>query len=253
MKIVITNDDGIEAEGIKRLTKVISQLGEVYVVAPKTPQSAGSHAMTLHKPLRVEEYSLNIGEKKAMRVSGSPADCVLLAVDILVKRKVDLVISGINEGPNIGNDVIYSGTVAGAREGALNGIPSIAISLDAYKNFNFDAASKFSYLFVKKILEKKINSGIYFNINVPNLSEKDIKGIKFVKQGIRHYKDRVFIGKDPFGKTYYWIGGKVVEDDEKDTENNAVENGFIAITPMSTDLTDYSLLKEMKKWKIHFP
>ncbi len=252
MKIVITNDDGIEAEGIKCLPKAISKLGDVYVVAPKTPQSAGSHSTTLHKPLRIAEYSLNLGEKKAMSVSGSPADCVLLAVDVLVKGKVDLVISGINEGPNIGSDVIYSGTVAGAREGSLNGIPSIAISLAAYKDLNFDAAGKFAYLFVKTVLEKKI-SNIYFNINIPNIPEQEIKGVKFVKQGNRSYKDRVFKGKDPFGKTYYWIGGTVVENNEKNTDNEAVKNGFIAVTPMSTDMTDYSALKEIKKWKIRFP
>jgi len=252
MKIVITNDDGINAKGIKCLTKAISKLGEVYVVAPKTPQSAGSHSTTLHKPVRVEEYSLNLGEKKAMSVSGSPADCVLLAVDTLVKGRVDLIVSGINEGPNIGSDVIYSGTVAGAREGFLNGIPSIAISLAAYKNLNFDVASKFSYLFAKTVLEKKIEN-IYFNINVPNLPAQEIKGVKFAKQGNRSYKDRVFRGKDPFGKTYYWIGGTVVKDNEKNTDNEAIKNGFISITPMSADMTDYLALKEIKKWKIRFP
>ena len=253
MKIIVTNDDGIESNGIKYLAKAIAKLGDVYIVAPRTPQSAGSHAMTLHKPLRVDEYPLNVGEKKALRVSGTPADCVLLALDVLVKGKVDLVVSGINEGPNIGSDVIYSGTVAGAREGALNGIPSIAVSLDAYKDFNFDVASKFTYLFAKKILEEKIEDRIYFNINIPNVNEEEIKGVKFVKQGIRTYKDRVLIGKDPFERTFYWIGGKVVDDDEKDTENDAVRNNFIAVTPMSVDLTDYSWLKKLKDWKIQFP
>ena len=251
MRIVITNDDGIEAKGIKLLTKVLSSFGNVFIVAPWNPQSAGSHATTLHKPLRAEEFPLNLGEKKSFRVSGTPADCVLLAVDVLIKGKIDLVVSGINQGPNLGDDVLYSGTVAGAREGALNGITSIAFSVDGFKNPHYDTAAKFARIFTEMIINKKIKGEVYFNVNIPNLPEKDIKGVKLVKQGRRRYTDRVTVGKDPFGKIYYWIGGKPVQAGSNETDTGAVKEGYISITPMKNDMTDYKLLSKIGDWEIH--
>jgi 5'-nucleotidase len=250
MRIVITNDDGIEAKGIKALTAALSDIGDIYVVAPWEQQSAGSHSTTLHKPLRADEFPLNVGEKKAFRVSGTPADCVLLAVDVLVKGKIDLVVSGINQGPNLGDDVIYSGTVAGAREGALNGIVSIAFSIDGFENPHYESAAQFAKIFVKKVINEKIRGEIYFNVNVPNLPWKDIKGVKIVKQGKRRYIDRVMIGKDPFGKIYYWIGGKPVDSENNETDNGVVHKGFISVTPMKVDMTDYSIMDIVKKWDI---
>ena len=250
MRIVITNDDGIEAKGIKALTAALSDMADVYVVAPWEQQSAGSHSTTLHKPLRADEFPLNVGEKKAYRVSGTPADCVLLAVDVLVKGKIDLVLSGTNQGPNLGDDVIYSGTVAGAREGALNGITSIAFSIDAFENPHYESAALFAKIFVKKIVEEKIKGEIYFNVNVPNLQWKSIKGVKFVRQGKRRYVDRVMIGKDPFGKVYYWIGGKPVDSENDETDNGVVHKGYISITPMKIDMTDYDMLKRISQWDI---
>jgi 5'-nucleotidase len=250
MRIVITNDDGIEAKGIKALTAALSDIGDIYVVAPWEQQSAGSHSTTLHKPLRADEFPLNVGEKKAFRVSGTPADCVLLAVDVLVKGKIDLVVSGINQGPNLGDDVIYSGTVAGAREGALNGIVSIAFSIDGFENPHYESAAQFAKIFVKKVINEKIRGEIYFNVNVPNLPWKDIKGVKIVKQGKRRYIDRVMIGKDPFGKIYYWIGGKPVDSENNETDNGVVHKGFISVTHMKVDMTDYSIMDIVKKWDI---
>jgi 5'-nucleotidase len=252
MRIVITNDDGIEAKGIKELTKALSSIGEVFIVAPWNPQSAGSHATTLHKPLRAEEFPLNLGEKKAFRVSGTPADCVLLAVDILVKGKIDLVISGINQGPNLGDDVLYSGTVAGAREGALNGITSIAFSVNGFEDPHYETAAQFARIFTDKVVKEKIKGEIYFNVNIPDLPSEEVKGIKFVKQGRRRYIDRVMIGKDPFGKVYYWIGGKPVQTGGNDTDTGVVNNGYISITPMMIDMTDYKLLDKIKNWHINF-
>ncbi len=252
MRIVITNDDGIEAKGIKLLTKALSSFADVFIVAPWNPQSAGSHATTLHKPLRAEEFPLNLGEKKSFRVSGTPADCVLLAVDVLVKGKIDLVVSGINQGPNLGDDVLYSGTVAGACEGALNGITSIAFSVDGFENPHYDTAAKFARIFTEMVLNKKVKGEVYFNVNIPNLPAKDIKGVKLVKQGKRRYIDRVMIGKDPFGKVYYWIGGKPVQTGGNKTDTGAVKEGYISITPMKNDMTDYNLLSKIGDWKINF-
>jgi len=252
MRIVITNDDGIEAKGIKSLTKAVSDLGDVFVVAPREPQSAGSHATTLHKPLRVDEFPLNLGEKKSFRVSGTPADCVLLAVDILVKGKIDLVLSGINQGPNLGDDALYSGTVAGAREGALNGIVSIAFSVNGFENPHYETAAKFARIFTEKVAKSGIKSETYFNVNIPDTEWGEIKGVKIVRQGKRRYTDRVMIGKDPFGKVYYWIGGKPVDSENSETDNGVVHAGYISVTPMKVDLTDYELLKKIKNWEENF-
>jgi 5'-nucleotidase len=247
MRILITNDDGIESEGIRVLASSMLSLGEVFIVAPKNPQSAGSHATTLHKPLRVEKYPINVGEKISLRVSGTPADCVLLAIDELIEEKIDVLVSGINNGPNLGYDIIYSGTVAGAREGAINGILSFAFSVDAFENPVYSYAGKFAPLFVKTVLDRGINEKIYFNLNFPNLSEEHIKGYKFVKQGRREYINRVKVGEDPFGKEYYWIGGKLKPDTQNDTDVDAVKEGFVAITPLTLDFTDYSVLQTLSK------
>jgi 5'-nucleotidase len=245
MRILVTNDDGVESEGIKVLASSMMGLGDVYIVAPKNPQSAGSHATTLHKPLRVEKYPMGIGEKISLRVSGTPADCVLLAVDELISEKIDVVVSGINNGPNLGYDIIYSGTVAGAREGAINGILSFAFSVDAFENPNFSYVAKFAPLFIKAVIDLNIKGKVYFNLNFPNLSEKEIKGYRFVKQGRREYIERVKIGEDPFGKEYFWIGGKLKQDEQNDTDTEAVRNGFVAITPLTLDFTDYEMLQSL--------
>ncbi len=253
MRILITNDDGIESEGIRVLASSMLSLGEVFIVAPKNPQSAGSHATTLHKPLRVEKYPINVGEKISLRISGTPADCVLLAIDELIEEKIDVLVSGINNGPNLGYDIIYSGTIAGAREGAINGILSFAFSIDAFENPIYSYAGKFAPLFVKAVLDRGINEKIYFNLNFPNLSEEHIKGYKFVKQGRREYINRVKIGEDPFGKEYYWIGGKLKPDTQNDTDVDAVKEGFVAITPLTLDFTDYEMLTSLSSLKIKMP
>lgn len=250
MRIVVTNDDGIESLGLRVLASSMIPIGDVYVVAPKTPQSAGSHATTLHKPLRIEEYLLNIGEKYSVRVSGTPADCVLLAKDEIVEDGIDIVVSGMNSGPNLGYDVIYSGTVAGAREGAINEILSFAFSVDSIQNPDFTYAGEFAPAFIRSVLDKKLKGRIYFNVNFPNLPKSDIKGYKFVRQGRREYINRIFKGSDPFERTYYWIGGKLKEDYEEDTDAGAVRDGYVSITPMTLDFTDYNLLKHLSDIKI---
>ena len=243
MNILITNDDSIESEGIKVLAKYLASLGNIFIVAPQKPQSAGSHATTLHKPLRIEKYPLGIGEVSSYRVSGTPADCVLLAIDVIIKDNIDIVVSGINRGPNLGDDIIYSGTVAGAREGAINNKLSFAISVNDFENPNFELAASKSVEIIEKLSKIVKNRSKYFNINFPNKNE--IKGIKFARLSRRRYRDRVLIGKDPFGKEFYWIGGVLDDPYEEGTDSKFIKEGYATITPLLIDQTDYKTLQEL--------
>ncbi|MGC8721725.1 MAG: 5'/3'-nucleotidase SurE [Caldisericaceae bacterium] len=253
MRILITNDDGIEAQGLKFLVREMVHIGEVFVVAPEGPQSAGSHSTTLHKPLRANHYPLNLGEKESFKVSGSPADCVVLALDVLIKEQIDIVISGINTGPNLGDDVIYSGTVAGAREGLLNGKPSFAVSVNSFVNPDFSYAAKFTAFFSNLVLEKALGKEFCININVPNIPREEVKGYKFTRLSKRRYTDRVMIGKDPFGSEFYWIGGKLLDEFEEGTDSRAVKEGYIAITPLVIDQTNYKFLDNIKELRFELP
>lgn len=253
MKILLTNDDSIESAGIREIAEQLAKIADVYIIAPKTPQSAGSHATTLHKPLRVEDFPLNVGEKISLRVSGTPSDCVVLGIDVLIKDKIDIVISGINAGPNLGYDVIYSGTVAGAIEGAVNGKLSFAFSVDDFDNPNFGFASKFASLFIKTIFGMGVDSNICFNVNIPNMQESEIKGVKFARLANRTYIDRVLVGKDPFNHDFYWIGGKLKDSYEFGTDSELVKKGYIAVTPLLIDITDYKVLKEFSEIEFELP
>ncbi len=248
MKILLTNDDSIESDGLKKLAKSLTSIGKVFVVAPQKPQSAQSHAITMHKPLRAEKIPLNVGEEVSYRVSGTPADCVLLALDVLIKD-FDIVVSGINKGPNLGNNTLYSGTVAAAREGAMNDKLSFAISVNEFEKPDFEYAAKVG----KNIIEtfSKILKGMSacININFPNSKQK-IKGIKFAKLSAGRYKKRVTIGKDPFGREFYWIGGVLNDPMVDDTDSKLIEEGYITITPLIIDQTDYNLLKQLGNTKI---
>lgn len=253
MKILITNDDSIESLGLKELASALTRVGDIYVVAPKAPQSAGSHATTLHKPLRVEEFSLGVGEKLALRVSGTPSDCVVLALDVLVKDGIDIVVSGINKGPNLGDDVIYSGTVAGAMEGAINGRLSFAFSVNDFENPDFKFTANFASFFLNYIWDLGIRDNVCFNVNVPNLPKDQIKGCKFTRLARRLYVERVLIGKDPFDHDFFWIGGKLKDDFFEGTDSWAVKEGYVAITPLRIDITDYSFLEKMSKVNLELP
>jgi 5'-nucleotidase len=253
MRILITNDDGIQAPGIKNLVGEMTKVGDVFVVAPEGPQSAGSHATTLHKPLRALLYPLGVGEIASFKVSGSPADCVVLALDVLVKEQIDIVVSGINAGPNLGDDVIYSGTVAGAREGAINGKLSIAFSVNSFLDPDFSYASVFAAFFSKLIVDNGLPGGLYLNVNLPNIPKGRIKGYKYTKLSRRRYANRVTIGQDPFGTDFYWIGGKLVDQFEEGTDSRAVQDGYIAITPLFIDQTDYVLLPKLENLKFSLP
>lgn len=253
MNILVTNDDGINAKGIKALVEALSDLGDVYVAAPESQKSACGHGITIHVPVMVHEVPFE-GAKKAWSVSGTPADCVKLGVNMLVQGKIDMVFSGINQGGNLGTDVLYSGTVSGAVEGILLGIPSVAVSIDSHTGTNFDAAKRITRSVCKDMMEKELAPDTLLNINVPYLPEDEIKGIEVTPLGIREYTENFVERKDPRGKAYYWYSGVPVKKSsgEEDTDVLAVERGYISVTPIHFDLTNYKIIKEVKDWGIEY-
>jgi len=238
MIILLSNDDGIQSEGLVALEEKLRDIGEIYTVAPDRAQSSMSHALTLHRPLRVYE----LGQRR-LAVDGTPVDCVKLALTGLLPVRPNLVISGINKGPNLG-DIIYSGTVSAAIEGALLGIPAIAVSLVTFKDFDFRAAAEFTATLVQRIVERDIPPKTLLNVNVPPLPKEDLKGWRVTRMGKRHYSETIVERVDPRGAKYYWIGGDdlgFANDDGTDCQ--AVHDGYISVTPLQVDLTDYKLLQ----------
>lgn len=240
--ILISNDDGINSEGLHKLHGTLKALGEVFVVAPDRDQSAVSHSLSLYRPLRIEQIS-----EFVYTVDGTPTDCINLAVNgILKDKKPDLIMSGINKGENLGDDITYSGTVSAAMEGALLGIPSVAISLTSKNNFNFDAASYYAYLIARYVLDTRLPEDTILNVNIPDLPREEIKGVMVTRQGKRIYGEPIVEKVDPRGKKYYWIGGD--ELGFLDIENSdiaAVRDGYVSVTPISLDLTNYGFLEKL--------
>ena len=246
--ILLTNDDGVRAEGIQKLREAVSHLGRVIVVAPEREQSASSHALTLTSPLRIEWQDEN-----TIAVDGTPTDCVLLAMRGLLATKPDILVSGMNHGPNLGDDVTYSGTVAAAFEGTLLGLPSVAISISAWRNCRFDAGQMFAPTVIKKVLEEGLPNGTLLNVNIPCLPPDQIKGVKVTRLGKRVYRDAVVKKKDPRGQDYYWIGGKApVWQPGQETDFQAIEQGMISVTPLHLDMTHYESMDMISSWKLSF-
>ena len=243
--ILITNDDGIQSEGLKVLRDALATLGSVAVVAPDREKSTTSHAITLHRPLRVSWIS-----ERYCAVDGTPADCVNLSINGILKSRPKILVSGINKGENLGDDVTYSGTVSAAIEGTLIGIPSVAVSLVARENFKFEAAAAFSRKVVSLVLEHGLPKDTLLNVNVPNLPIRDIKGVEITRQGKRVYGDAVVEKIDPRGKKYYWIGGDILGYRHiPGSDFDAISRDKISVTPLKLDLTDYKMLKKLKQWK----
>jgi 5'-nucleotidase len=244
MRILITNDDGYYAQGIRHLKDTLIDDNEVYVVAPDREKSAASHSLTLDYPLRITRK-----KERDYTVDGTPTDCVLVAVHGLMKEHLpELIISGINHGANMGEDVTYSGTVAAAFEGTILGIRSIAVSLVGQEDLNFDAAKVFIKGFVKTLKELKLQQGTLLNINVPNISPTEVKGIAITRLGNRIYRDDIIKHVDPRGKFYYWIGGDVpIWEKESGTDFEAIEQEKISVTPLHLDLTHYADIENMRK------
>ena len=242
-RILVTNDDGIFSEGIIRLAQELEQLGEVIVVAPSSEMSAASHSLTLIRPLRIIEVRPNW-----YRVDGTPTDCVVLALNQVLKDQPwpDLVVSGINRGANLGDNVTYSGTVAGALEGSIYGLPSIAISQVGREKFNFEKAAKFACQIAHKVLTEGLLKGTLLNVNIP---PGEIKGVKITPTGSKIAATSIVEGRDPRGMKYFWIGEDSVSWHEvPGVDFEAIHEGFISITPLRNDLTDHQALAKLRHW-----
>ena len=265
MHILVTNDDGLWAQGIQALVAAIPADNTISVVAPASPQSAKGHSLTMHKPLRatkVEDY-VHPGVE-AWAVSGTPVDCMMLGLDTLVKQKVDIVFSGINHGDNLGDDLPYSGTVSGAYEAFLSGYPSVAFSTafprTGSPGFDFSPITWFlqkmlplipGLIEINQPLTKSfshaLNGSLFLNVNAPNCPVSEVKGIRAVPQGRRRYAHRVTASVDQFGAPIYWIGGDIPSIPQEGTDVTAVADGYISITPLGIDLTDYVLLEQLQQ------
>lgn len=240
MIILLSNDDGIQSEGLTALENALAGGDEIYTVAPDRAQSSMSHALTLHRPLRVHE----LGPRR-LAVDGTPVDCVKLALTGLLPVRPDLVISGINKGPNLGDDILYSGTVSAAIEGALLGIPAIAVSLVGFQDFDFGAAAEFTTTLVSSIHRRGFPPGTLLNVNVPAMPRDQLIGWKLTRMGKRHYSETIVERVDPRGGKYYWIGGDDLGFAHDDgTDCMAVHEGYVSVTPLQVDLTDYKLLQD---------
>lgn len=251
MKILVCNDDGIYANGLRSLCKVLTRDHEVYVVAPDQERSASGHALTLHKPLRVEimERDFLPGVKAAYAIDGTPADCVKIAINKVLGLTPDWVISGINHGPNMGSDVLYSGTVSAAMEGAIYGIKSIALSVSEYKAHGFDEQAAF----VPKVFEKlsELSSDwpakTVFNVNLPVVPTEEVKGMALTKLGLRMYKDTYEERLDPRRRFYYWLSGDLLTTDpDPESDVTMVAEGYISITPITFEMTNFELISKLK-------
>jgi len=240
--ILVTNDDGIHAEGISALAASVKDLGDVWVVAPEKSQSAQSHALTLHKPLRVKE----LGTQR-LSVSGTPTDSVFMALLHLLPRQPDIVLSGINHGPNVGDDVSYSGTASAALEGCLMGIPSIAFSHIDPRTPDFTDGASYARDLASQVLKDGLPSRVYLNVNFPNCKSGEVRGVRVTSLGKRWYDDCIVEAKDPRGKPYYWIGGSSFHfEDVPGSDCNALTENFISVTPISADLTATEHLQALR-------
>ncbi len=246
MILLLTNDDGILAPALKQLREALSDLGRVVTVAPDRDQSATSHSLTLHRPFRIHRHDTDV-----YSVDGTPTDCVVTAFHGLLEQTPDMVISGINHGPNMGEDVFYSGTVAAAIEGTLQGAPSIAVSLASRELTDFVAQARFVGRLVRHVIAHGLPRRQLLNVNLPFRPWDAIRGVQVTRLGSRVYRDTLIKKVDPRGRDYYWIGGEdPIWEAREGTDFHAVDAGFISVTPMRLDLTDDRALEEMKGWRL---
>lgn len=252
MHLLVTNDDGVSAPGLFALAEELGKNYQVTVLAPDRNWSASGHVKTMHRPLRVKEVLLADGTI-AFASDGAPSDCVALAMLGLIEEKIDLVVSGINPNANLGHDVTYSGTVTAAMEASIWGIPGIAVSLDSPDNhlgdLDYGPAARVAARVVEKVIQHQLRSKTVLNVNVPYLSDEEIKGYHITRQGLRVYRDRLDRRLDPRGQAYYWIGGDTPTGvREEGTDIGALANGFVSITPLQLDLTAKEMFDDLKDW-----
>ncbi len=249
MHLLLTNDDGIYAPGIAALKQNIQDLGHVTVVAPDVEQSGVGHSITFSHPLRVREVQAN-NQRIGYGVNGSPADCVKLAIYEVMEQRPDVVISGINMGSNVGIHILYSGTVAAAVEAAIMGYPSIAVSFEISGRYDdIHSAAKVARSVIERILTHKLPKGSLLNINIPSIPPDQIKGIKVTRQYAQDFRENFEKRTDPSGRSYYWLlGTDKTRHREEDTDIHAINEGYISITPLRYDLTDYAMQKKIVDW-----
>jgi len=242
-RILLTNDDGIHSEGLQILERTLLEIGDVFVVAPAAEMSGASHSLTLSRPLRIRQI-----DERHWSVDGTPTDCVTLALHQILRedQRPNVCVSGINHGGNLGDDATYSGTVAGALEATILGVPGLAISLVARDHFNFTEAARFALVAVRKILSEGLPEGTLLNMNVP---QGEIKGVKVTRQGIKNARPVITEHIDPRGKPYFWIGEQYFRSNAEDgTDYRAIEDGYVSITPLKADMTDHGVLSQIGSW-----
>ncbi len=245
--ILVTNDDGVFASGLKKLYEAVAPLGRAVVVAPDRDNSAVSHSITMRRPLKVVQLDDDI-----YTIDGTPTDCVTIGVHKILGQKPDLIVSGINPGANLGDDISYSGTVSAAIEGAMYDIPSLAFSLHGTPPYDYEVAAGVAWKLASMALAFRVPPGSLLNINVPQLSSGEIKGIRFTRQGRRVYKDAIQETFDPWGRKHYWIGGGTVHwSGGENTDEQAVRKGYISVTPIQLDVTNHSGLDYLEnQWRM---
>ncbi|RZN82474.1 MAG: 5'/3'-nucleotidase SurE [Winogradskyella sp.] len=248
--ILVTNDDGITAPGIRTLISVMSELGDVVVVAPDSPQSGMGHAITINSTLHVEKVVIDNGSQIEYSCSGTPADCVKLAVREVLDRKPDLCVSGINHGSNSSINVIYSGTMSAALEAGIESIPAIGFSLLDYNwSANFEHCKSFVKTIASNVLEHGLPDGVVLNVNLPNIAKKDIKGIKVCRQARANWEEEFDKRTNPMGREYYWLTGKFVNmDNGEDTDEWALEHNYVSVVPVQFDLTAHHAIQQLNSW-----
>ncbi len=251
MRILVTNDDGINSLGLHALVRELEGEAETFVVAPEHERSATGHAITLHKPLRAVPTILPESDVKAWATNGTPADCVALGVLGLLPGRPDIVISGINVGPNLGRDLTYSGTVSGAMEGTIFRIPSLAVSVGAFRDTIFEVAAGFAMRLVRQVVERGLPEDTLLNVNVPNLPKDQIKGVKITRQGEKRYISTLDKRTDPRGRPYYWLtGAPAPQQDAEGTDSWALALGYISVTPIRLNMTDPDALEALAGWSL---
>ncbi len=245
-RVLVTNDDGLDAPGLRVLADRLREIGEVWVVAPLTEQSATSHMVSLNRPLRAHERG-----PRRWAVDGTPTDAVFLALGRLMPDPPDILVSGINRGGNVAADVTYSGTVAAAVEGAMRGVPSIAVSRASFEEGDLEPAAEVAVHLARQVLRRGLPPGVCLNVNVPPVSAAEIRGVVPAPLGRRRYRDDIVARRDPRGGPYYWIGGaEVVDEPIAGADNVEVRAGRVTVTPLRVDWTDAATVDELRTWEL---
>lgn len=249
--ILICNDDGVDAPGIIALAEAIQGLGQLVVVAPVDQQSAVGHAISIRMPLRARPWAFQGEVGAALAITGTPADCIKLAVSTLLPRKPDLVVSGINQGPNTAVNVVYSGTVAAAVEASILGIDAIAFSHCHWTSTDYSTSKQVARRITDQVLTNGLPDGVCLSVNVPAIPSAELRGMQVTRQARSRWEESFDARVDPFGRPYYWLKGDFVDLDEGDaTDLHAVEQGYVSVTPIKHDLTAHSFMKDLKQWSL---